>query len=227
MKPYVLFLILFLSSTIATGQKPEKSYIKFNHGLLYVGVNNYFKVVTKQGELLKFSQLKAYYTKLDPDSRKWQLREECELIPSNDLFIIRPNYGGNLCIIVTLEDGTEEHHIKPLEPLIATARVGRWTSKTLEALPVNFFRAQSGLFAIIENFDITGKCLVKQYEVIRIVNGETAGHVLNIGGQWTPKTAALIRKAQPGDRYIFTKILYRCPGAIEDQSAETMIFTLK
>ncbi|WP_187270901.1 GldM family protein [Neolewinella aurantiaca] len=140
---------------------------------------------------------------------------------------MRSAESGFVEITVTLEDGTREQYQFNTKPLPAVPRVGNYGPKTTEWVRTIVFKSQQGLYAQIEGFDICAVCKTISYEIIRISTSNDAEIVTNEGGKYEPEARALIDQAQPGNRYIFTKIRYRCPGALVDQVGETLSFELK
>ncbi len=90
------------------------------------------------------------------------------------------------------------------------------------------FRAQGGLAAVIENFDIDARCEVTSFKVLHLREGRLLAEATNTGARYDATVQPLIDGARPGDTYIFQEAKVRCPG---DQAArildETLTFVIR
>ncbi len=90
------------------------------------------------------------------------------------------------------------------------------------------FKAQGGLVAVIEGFDIDAKCDLVSYKVVHLRKGRLQSETTNQGGRFDKTVQPIINDAQPGDTYIFQNAKVRCPG---DQYArdlgQTLTFVIK
>ncbi|WP_169435054.1 GldM family protein [Neolewinella persica] len=216
--------VLFVAFAGVSAQKANRSMVSFRNDQVFVGMTNYFRVVAQQTDPVTLNQLSATL-------HTYGEIQESDPIPlkveqDGDRFTIHPEETGIVSIVIQLVDRQEQYnfHTKQLD---AVGKVGLWGAITEGRIPAIAFKAQPGVYAQVEGYDISAKCNVISYEVIRITSDLKAEIANNEGGRLGLVTATLIKKAQPGDRYIFTKIRYRCPGAQVDQFAETLSFELK
>lgn len=222
----IRFLMLIVLSGVFSalvGQEAHRALVSFNNDRVFVGVTNFFRVVAQQPGPVRLEQLSAtLQTYGEEETTPIVLEVESQ----GNMFTIHPREVGEITITVQLVDYQEQYRFYA-SMLDAVSKVGIWGAKTTDQIPAVVFKAQRGLYAQLEGYDICGKCNVIEYKIIRITRGSEAEIIRNNGGNWERATAELILKAQPGDRYIFTNIRYRCPGALVDQLAETLSFELK
>lgn len=223
--PFLLASVFTLTTNYLTGQNESKALVSFHENRVFVGVANPFRVVIQQLEPVSLDQLSAVLQTYGEEKEPTPI--PLAISQTNYGFSVRSAELGLVEITVTLNDGTKEQYSFRTKPLPAAPRVGNYGPKTTGQVKTNVFKSQRGLYAQIEGFDISAKCKVISYELIHITSGKDAEIVFNEGGNFQLKAINLIRAAKPGDRYIFTKIRYRCPGALEDQLGETLSFELK
>lgn len=89
------------------------------------------------------------------------------------------------------------------------------------------FRAQGGLAAVFEGFDICGKCDMVSYKVIQLRKGQLLAEITNNGSRFDPAVQPVIDAALPGDTYIFDEIKVRCPGDAVARALESLTFVIK
>lgn len=144
----------------------------------------------------------------------------------NHHYNVRPNQIGEAKITVSggkLKPVTFNYRVKrfpdPVVRLGAMYRSG--------AISNGAFRAQSGVAAVIENFDIDAKCEMVSYKVIHLRKGQLIAEVTNNGARYNPAVRAVIDAAMPGDTYIFDEIKVRCPGDAVSRAMESLTFVIK
>jgi len=74
------------------------------------------------------------------------------------------------------------------------------------------FRLQSGLFAVLKNFDFEAKCEIAGFRLVRVPKRKDAIVSINKGGRYTPESKALVEKARASDKFYFEDIKCKCPG---------------
>lgn len=89
------------------------------------------------------------------------------------------------------------------------------------------FKAQQGVFAILENFDFEAKCNVTGYRVVRSARRKDPVVAVNGGGRYTAESMRVIQQATPGDRYYFENIKCKCPGDPGPRDLGSMSFIIK
>ena len=90
------------------------------------------------------------------------------------------------------------------------------------------FRAQGGLAAVIEDFDIDARCALTSFKMLHLREGRLLAEATNTGARYDATVQPIIDSARPGDTYIFQEVKVRCPG---DQAArildETLTFVIR
>lgn len=89
------------------------------------------------------------------------------------------------------------------------------------------FKAQDGVFAILENFDFDAKCNVSGYRIVRVAKRKDPVVAVNAGGRYGGEAKRVISQATPGDRYYFEGIKCKCPGDIGPRDLGSMSFLIK
>jgi hypothetical protein len=218
---FLTLVMLFGMSAGVSAQEGDRSMVSFHNDRVFVGIRNHFGVVAQQLGPVRLDQLSAvlltYGEEEEPPPISLKIQQD------GNRFTIRPEQVGIVNFTIQLADRQERYsfHTKQLDTV---ARIG---GKTGGLVPAIVLKAQRGVYAIVEGYDYCGSCKIISYEIIRITSDHHAEFVVNQGSNWEPETAELISKAQSGDRYIFDKIVYRCPGNTENQLAETLSFELK
>jgi len=89
------------------------------------------------------------------------------------------------------------------------------------------FRAQGGIAAVIESFDICGNCEMVSYKVVHLRNGQLLTEITNKGARYETAVQPVIDAARPGDTYIFEELRFRCPGDSVARALESLTFVIK
>lgn len=216
--------MLSVTLGVVSAQEANHSMVSFRNDRIFVGATNFFRVVAQQVGPVQLDQLSAtlqtYGEEKEPPLISLKIEQ------NGDMFTIHPKEIGTVRISIQLDERIERYDFHT-DFLDAVSKVGNWDADTEGQIPAIAFKAQRGLYTQLEGYDICGKCSVIDYEVIRIPSDLKARVIRNNGGKWESATAELIKEAQAGDRFVFTKIRYRCPGAQVDQFAETLSFELR
>lgn len=89
------------------------------------------------------------------------------------------------------------------------------------------FIAQPGLAAWLDNFDFDARCTIKEYKVLHYSKKNKVVELLNTGGRFEEATLAEIKKAKPGDLYVFTEVKGDCPKDTAGRSFNSVVFKIK
>jgi hypothetical protein len=181
---------------------------------------NFFRVVAQQEGPVSSGQVKAYLDIYDTG------RQPLAITGEDGFFRVIPKSTGELVIEVELLDTIESFRffVKPLE---AVGRYGMANGIDGKPMNKNVFRAQRGIYARVEGYDVCATCKVLGYEIILVRPGENATVAINERGDFSPENRQLIRRAEVGDRYLFRNVRYRCPGAQMDQRLPDMSFEIE
>lgn len=89
------------------------------------------------------------------------------------------------------------------------------------------FKAQTGIYPMLEGFDFNAKCDVQGFNVVRVRKGD-AVEAPNRTGKFGSEVQRLQEAAQRGDIFYFEKIKVKCPGDNKDGLRDMggMMFTL-
>ena len=79
-------------------------------------------------------------------------------------------------------------------------------------IPATQFKAQTGMIAILDNFDFDARCSISGYEMYYAPQRADAVPSVNAGASFNATSKQLISRARPGDNYYFNNIRARCPG---------------
>jgi len=95
------------------------------------------------------------------------------------------------------------------------------------AMPSGQFKAQPGVFPVLEGFDFDAKCNITEFVVVRAPKRQDVEIKRNSSGRYSGDVAALIKKAKAGDRYFFENIKCKCPGDAASRNIGQMVFNIK
>lgn len=194
----------------------DKKYESF-----VIGIDNPLDIVYGQDEKISKDDVTVVFRHYKSN------REGTIEVRDNDGYLtIRPDSLGWITIKVQTSDGLKERTVKT-KPLVAVGRLSRYYANREEKIKSGEFRAQFGLVASIEGYDICGKCTVIDYEIIRISTKKIVDKSHNVGGRFEKKSQDIIRLANSGDLYIFRNIYYECPGDERKKRLADMIFEIE
>lgn len=217
-------LILTLSlgpfSNTLLAQQQVKSLIAVRPGYFIAKLDNSFEVVAQQEYPVTLDQLHAYIQVFNQERRPIAIKQW------KNSFVIRPDTVGIVEIDVALKDTVETKRIR-VKPIKAVGRLGNYTANQNIKIGIGAFKAQEGIKAVIENYDIDAYCKVYGFEVIRVSKWDEVERSVNTGARFNGATRAIINHASTGDLFIFRRIMYRCPGSEEIQRLEDMTFEIK
>lgn len=93
-------------------------------------------------------------------------------------------------------------------------------------VPVAEFKAQQGVFPLLEGFDFNAKCEVIDFQVVRVRKGE-GQEAINRGARFGSEARHLIDHAERGDIFYFDAFRVKCPGDAVPRKLGGLIFTMK
>ena len=151
----------------------------------------------------------------------------CEsLTKDNDNnYTVRINREGDINLTMTGENGfslTKKFRGKRIPDPIAKLTTGQRSG----AVPQAQMQANSGLVAILENFDFDARCSIQSYVLFRIPRREDPIQA-NVSGPSNSEAERLCRMAKPGDSYQYMEIKARCPGDVAARSLGSMSFVIR
>jgi gliding motility-associated protein GldM len=89
------------------------------------------------------------------------------------------------------------------------------------------FKAQSGIAAILENFDFEAKCDIVGFKMAYLAKRQDPVEKTNSGARYSGECTELANKAKPGDVYYFDDIRARCPGDANARELGGLVFKIK
>ncbi len=141
----------------------------------------------------------------------------------NGKFTAVPQKTGTATVTVSgggLKPTTFEYRVKRIpDPVMMMSmhRGGR--------ISVAEFKAQTGIYPFLDNFDFNAKCDVQDFNVVRVRKGD-AVEAPNRSGRFGSEVQRLQDNAQRGDIFYFEKIKVKCPGDVAPRDLGGMMFTL-
>lgn len=88
------------------------------------------------------------------------------------------------------------------------------------------FKAQRGVFAVLENFDFDAKCEIVGYQLVRVPRRQDPQVAVNRGGQYNGEARALIDQAKASDTYYFEEVRAKCPGDASTRDIGQLVFKI-
>ena len=89
------------------------------------------------------------------------------------------------------------------------------------------FKAQPGLTANLDNFDMDLNCTIQSYTLYYVCKRCDAVEMQGRGGRFTGQISRVIRQAKPGDQYAFTDVKVRCPGDVAGRRVNGLSFKIR
>jgi hypothetical protein len=192
------------------GEKPAAALMLEKNNLIYTGVDNPATVVVRG---------------FPPEQVTLQSDELTIKKTGDYTYSIRANKPGIAKIRIS-SNGYEQaysYRVKSMPSpvaLIGTKHASKYPGK-------GEFRAQTGVFAVLESFDFDAKCYITGYHVTYLHPREEPEFAQNSGGRFNEQTRKLIDKARPGDVYMFDEIRCKCPGDTVARGLESLVITIK
>ena len=105
--------------------------------------------------------------------------------------------------------------------------VTRLGNQNSGALLSGTFKAQAGIGAWIDNFDIDARCKVISFDMTWVSKDKDPITLTNLGARFQKEANELIMKAKVGDRYFFDQVRAKCPGDKEARLINSLAFSIK
>jgi gliding motility-associated protein GldM len=88
------------------------------------------------------------------------------------------------------------------------------------------FKAQRGLFAVLDNFDFDARCEIQGYRVVRVPRRQDPMPATNRGGPYNAEAKGVIDQAKAGDTYYFEDVKAKCPGDASGREINQLVFKI-
>jgi hypothetical protein len=215
---WTLFLFIVLG-TLVYGQNSEKLMLKtgYNNKLI-LGVDNYVSILGMQAHPISEDQVSAFLC----TSYQYLNKKEpipLEMTKEYGQFKVHPDSLGWVEFRVKINGAIEKITVG-IVPLKAICKVGYKVNGTLSSPK---FKAQGGVIAYLDLENYDARCVVTEFEVLRVGADGSALRVKNKGGRFEAAAQGIIKKAVVGDLYIFRNIQYYCPGTAAQEASAIFI----
>lgn len=202
-------------------QVEQEVSIKVSRGLFVVGFDNWLQIEDSSGKPVP---KEAVSILLQPSSTK--TTQKLEIVEEEGAFLVQVDRVGKVIIEVQTKKGLQSTSF-PAQALTAVAKISKYKANTEQKIKAAELKAQSGVIANIEHYNIYGTCTIDSYQVLQMANGRVVRRAYNVGGKFQAATRAIVRTAASGDVFIFKQIRYRCPGHEEAQKLEDIILEVE
>lgn len=186
-----------------------------------VGLDNQIDIVYPQEQKIKKEDVTATL-----EHYKTKTKSEVQIFEYRGQLFIRPDSLGRITIRVKTIDGMKEKTVNT-KILTAVGKLSKYKANHNGKINKGEFRAQLGIRAVIEGYDINARCATLHYDVIRIAKQDVIQREVNEGGKFDERSRKLISKAESGDLFIFRNIFYKCPGDDFEKRLGDMIFEIE
>ncbi len=88
------------------------------------------------------------------------------------------------------------------------------------------FKLQSGLFAVLKDFEFEADCVISEYKLVRVPRRGDATVLINKGARYTQESKGLIQQAKRGDKFYFEEIQCKCPGDVRPRDLGLTVFKI-
>ena len=88
------------------------------------------------------------------------------------------------------------------------------------------FKAQKGLFAVLDNFDFDAKCEIIGYQLVRVPRRQDPLIAANKGGGYNAEARGVVDQAKAGDTYYFENVKAKCPGDASGRDINQLVFKI-
>ena len=88
------------------------------------------------------------------------------------------------------------------------------------------FKAQRGLFAVLDNFDFDAKCEILGYQLVRVPRRQDPIMASNKGGSYNAEAKGIVDQAKAGDTYYFENVKAKCPGDVAGRDINQLVFKI-
>jgi hypothetical protein len=206
---HLLFVALLLLTYRVIAQA---AYTLDSSNIVYAGIANLVIINIPNVPASQMTLIPSFGT-IRPDTiRNRYLWEICHLDSNRATLLIRKKASDQILDAVTFK-------AKMLPPPSIDLRI-----QNCGGCPEN----QCGIAAFLKNFKFDVHCSMEQFEVGYISKGQDLIEKINHGARFNSEVQDLIRKAKPGDKYIFRKFHFKC-GCDETvrRNYEPIIYTVK
>lgn len=139
-------------------------------------------------------------------------------------YVVKVGAPGKCEIIATAQGLTAKKEFRVKRIPDPVARLG---GKSDGSMGNGEMKAQSGVAAMLDNFDFDAKCNIQSFKLTRVPKRQDPISVDNASGRFEGRAQELINAAKPGDSYYFDEVKARCPGDQVGRKINPMVFTIR
>lgn len=206
------FLFLHSIHFPKPAEKPEIAISTAGYTRILAGIENPIVIVAQQAKPVYRNQISLRFEHPNPDSSS-----RAVLTGDKGHFRLLVDTTGILILGIKTEHGIVEKKLRCVA-LDAVTRFGGLNKSG--KMSSGMFKAQGGIIAAIECCDITARCEVIDYEILKFNARSMVFRGSNTGGPFDATIRPIINRALPGDIYWFRNIRYRCPGSVQPSFAQ-------
>lgn len=144
----------------------------------------------------------------------------------NGQYLVVCSQPGQLNLMVTNKN-TGKSKTMPFRVKRIPDPVVKMGRKTNGLMGSGEFKAQPGLTANLENFDMDARCAVQSYTLFYVRKYSDPVALKGTGGRFMGRILSAIREAKPGDQYAFTDVKVNCPGDIAGRRVNGLSFKIR
>ena len=105
--------------------------------------------------------------------------------------------------------------------------IARLNGETGGTMGNGTFKAQSGIFAELDNFDFEARCQIAGFTLVYAPPREDLQEFTNVGQAFTGGARNAVNQAKPGDTYYFNNVRAKCPGDNTPRKINPMVFKIR
>ncbi len=167
-------------------------------------------------------------------------------VPSNQVQVamsgggggsISRNSDGTFTVTVTSQTKKDEYaYINVTAPGLTAQKafrtkripdpVAKLSASAGGAMSSGEFKAQRGLFAVLDNFDFDAKCEIIGYQLVRVPRRQDPQPATNKGGPYGSEAKSIVDQAKAGDTYYFEDVKAKCPGDAVGRPINQLVFKI-
>lgn len=202
------------------GQNAPKALISIKGGHLTSKMDNNIRIVAQQDRPVSSDQLKGTIQAFN------SVKKPLQIVEKKGYFTIRPDTTGLVEISVNLGDTIEVKRLY-VRPMTAVGQLGSYRANEGAGIGSGEFKAQSGILAVLQGYDIDALCRVLEFQVVRISEDNQVERATNLGPRFESGSRQIIDNAKPGDLYLFINVLYKCFNSTSPQKLDDMVVTIR
>lgn len=229
MNKILLLIILSFCVTLIYSQDSIESEnnlclnlrMDYRYESFLIGLDNPLDIVYAQDEEITLKDITATFEHYETKHKR-----KLDIYEHGGHFSIRPDSLGRVTISVETKDGVKQKVVHT-KTLMAVGKLSRYKANHSGKISRGEFRAQMGIIAAVEGYDIYARCATLAFDIIRISSDDKVSRAANTGARFIGEARALVSQAESGDVFVFRNIMYKCPGDDHEKRLDDMIFEIE